>query len=152
MWLKCEINLITQCSPFQFERLQCEGRIGRVSGKVQRQGALFRSVSLSIIIFISIFVPKTSFGCSPLGVNARYFFLIPNMKDCVKKVNCTKMQKMHYQLWLNQTKIKIICSSSKWACCADPSQWNSTSRQNPPIEQNRRNFYTNIAILMPFKI
>ena len=26
------------------------------------------------------------------------------------------------------------------AAGADPSRWNSTSRQNPPIKQNRRKF------------
>ena len=44
---------MTQCSPFQRERLQCKGRIGRVSGKVQRQGALFRSVSLLVCQSVS---------------------------------------------------------------------------------------------------
>ena len=34
----------------------------------------------------------------------------------------------------------------------DPSQCNYTSRQNPPIQKNCRNFWTNTAILMPFKI
>ena len=29
---------------------------------------------------------------------------------------------------------------------ADPSHWSSTSRQNPPIQQNPRNFWTNTAI------
>ena len=44
----------------------------------------------------------------------------------------------------------------KQACCAvcraDPSQCNSTSRQNPPIQQNRCNLWTNTAIKMPLKI
>ena len=38
----------------------------------------------------------------------------------------------------------------KQACCAgcraDPSRCNSTSRQNTPIQHNRRNFWTNTAI------
>ena len=38
------------------------------------------------------------------------------------------------------------------AAGADPSRWSFTSRQNPPIQQNRRNFWTNKAILMPFRI
>ena len=38
------------------------------------------------------------------------------------------------------------------AAGADPSRCNSTSRQNPPIQQKRRNFWTDTAILMPFRI
>ena len=36
--------------------------------------------------------------------------------------------------------------------CADPSQWTSNIWQNPPIQQNRRNFWTNTVIKMLFKI
>ena len=35
---------------------------------------------------------------------------------------------------------------------ADPSRWSSTSRQIHPTQQNCCNFWTNTAILMPFKI
>ena len=38
------------------------------------------------------------------------------------------------------------------AAGADPSQWSSTIRQNPPVQQNLRNFWTNTEILMAFKI
>ena len=31
-------------------------------------------------------------------------------------------------------------------------RWSSTNRQNPPIKQNRRNFWTSNTIWMPFKI
>ena len=37
------------------------------------------------------------------------------------------------------------------AAGADPSQCKSTRRQNPPIQQNGYNFWTDTAILMPFK-
>ena len=35
---------------------------------------------------------------------------------------------------------------------ADPSRCNSTSRQNPHIQQNRCNIWTNTAVVMPFNI
>ena len=38
------------------------------------------------------------------------------------------------------------------AAVADPSQCNSTNRQNPLIQQNFHNFGTSNAIWMPFKI
>ena len=38
------------------------------------------------------------------------------------------------------------------AAGADPSQSNSTNRQNPPFQQNRRNSWTTSAIVMPFEI
>ena len=36
------------------------------------------------------------------------------------------------------------------AAGADPTRWSSTKRQNPPIQQNRRNFWTSSVIWMPF--
>ena len=38
------------------------------------------------------------------------------------------------------------------AAGAEPCQCSSTSRQNSPDQKNRYNFWTNTAILMPFKI
>ena len=38
------------------------------------------------------------------------------------------------------------------AAGADPSRWSSTDGQNPPIQQNRRNFWTSNAIWMHFGI
>ena len=38
------------------------------------------------------------------------------------------------------------------AAGADPSRYSSSNRQNPPIHQNRRNFWTSNAIWMPFGI
>ena len=35
---------------------------------------------------------------------------------------------------------------------ADPSQWSSTNRQNTPIQENFRNFWTCNTIWMPFGI
>ena len=35
---------------------------------------------------------------------------------------------------------------------ADPSQYNSTNKQNSSIQQNWRDFWTNNAILISFKI
>ena len=37
------------------------------------------------------------------------------------------------------------------AASADPFPGNSTNRQNPPIQDNRYNFWTSNAIMMPFK-
>ena len=38
------------------------------------------------------------------------------------------------------------------AAGADPFRCNSINRQNPPIQQNHHNFWTSIAIWIPFKI
>ena len=54
-------------------------------------------------------------------------------------------------LWRHQTKT-VINKPAAQAAGADPSQCNSTNKQNPPIQQNRRNFWTSNAIWMPFKI
>ena len=35
---------------------------------------------------------------------------------------------------------------------ADPTQWSSTNRQNPPLQKNGRYFWTTNGILMPFGI
>ena len=56
----------------------------------------------------------------------------------------------------SSTNFTFFCGSNWWritwrywkqACCAgcraDPSQCNSTSRQNPPFQQNRRSFWSN---------
>ena len=50
--------------------------------------------------------------------------------------------------------IQMACKKNKpaaQAAGADPSLWSSTNGQNPPIQQNRRNFWTSIAIWMPFR-
>ena len=48
--------------------------------------------------------------------------------------------------------VLIINKPAAQAAGADPSRWSSTSRQNLPIQQNRRNFWTNTAILIAFRI
>ena len=42
--------------------------------------------------------------------------------------------------------------SAAQAAGADPCWCHSTKSQNPPMQQKRRNWWTNIAILMPFEI
>ena len=48
--------------------------------------------------------------------------------------------------------LEILSKPAAQAADLDPSQWSSTIRQKPPIQQNCRNFWTNTEILMPFKI
>ena len=48
--------------------------------------------------------------------------------------------------------IYILNQPAAQAAGADASRWSSTSRQNHPIQKNRRNFWTNSSILMHFKI
>ena len=68
----------------------------------------------------------------------------------------TQLNKLMEYLRANERSIlesmKKENKPSAQAAGADPSRFNSTSRQNQPIQQNCRNFGTNTAILMPFKI
>ena len=46
----------------------------------------------------------------------------------------------------------LINKPAAQATGADPSRCNSTSRQSPPFQQNRRNSWTSSVIVMIFKI
>ena len=83
---------------------------------------------------------------------------------CISSQGGPLCQKRWYHLCVVKVKISWIWSyfsivdpkrrkkPSSQTVGADPSQCNSTCRQNPPFYQNCCNFWTNIAILMPFEV
>ena len=94
--------------------------------------------------------------------NKKIWFVLQSY--CISLVNQNKkksknnnINNMMFDGYLKDTLYIIFCwviyllvLYGKQACCAgcrtDPSQCNSTSRQIPPIQQNRRNCWTNSAI------
>ena len=66
-----------------------------------------------------------------------------SIRDCKEPTQDKERQEKKYEF----VKTSLLCRLR-----ADPSQWSSTNRQNPPIQQNRRNFWTSNAIWMPFRI
>ena len=95
-------------------------------------------------------------GCSKLHAritfhptNVQYFLrselgqerLSSSVLNCGK---CATKPPKNRAFFLAKTELFQSLSSKKQACCAccsaDPSRCNSTRRQNPPIQQNRRNF------------
>ena len=63
-----------------------------------------------------------------------------------------KMQYTYFCVWHNVNIWELKNKPAAQAAGADPSWWSSTNGQNPPIQQNCRNFWTSNAIWMPFGI